>query len=687
MMHRFPHLFIILLISALALTNTLPESQPVTAQSEINLTAVQHLGGRGVPIDVKWSPDGELIAVSSGQGIWLYDPQLEDVRPLELPVLEDLDLFEPLSGGQLAWSPDGTRLAAGSGYFVPSVRGRYAFIWDVTTGEILHQFGSDVPSIEDETAREVAWSADGSQLAGFSRNEWWIWDAETGDEILNVAHEVSLFDDFRWSGNELIVHDNREFKRVKWNATTGELIGAFTTINNSNITSYASSDGVYVAKIDNENASVTIEDEESGEEVYTYEIFSERQFLPIFGLWSSDNSRFIAYIRTRQPEVIVLDVENRRAEMRLELSNRLSIEALGLSPDNQTLVLSTSPGLVATYDVATGEQIKEIWSSAGTLADIDWKPDGTQIITVSSNDTLVRVWDTTSGLPVTTLAGHDGWTFSVDWSPDGTTIATGDGSIGKAFPSTVRLWNAESGDSIAVMPIVSDVEDFGFIDEMLWSPDGSHLAAIRDSNQTGKTSLHVWDASGQNLIYELAPDRARVTPITWSADGRTIISGVMSLGVPLLFDDGTQTESALMWFDVEANDLVRELATSEFTMQLEMQPNGTLIANGQSGRDNRISFLDLAGNIQFETDLLPQRLTALAWHPDGELLATATLGSLVDPIIEIWQIQDSAVVQVLSFHAHLSFGTGITDLAWSADGNYLASSADDGQIIIWELGR
>ena len=220
---------------------------------------------------------------------------------------------------------------------------------------------------------------------------------------------------------------------------------------------------------------------------------------------------------------------------------------------------------------------------------------------------------------------------------------------------------------------------------MLWSPDGSYLAAVRDSNQTGQTSLYVWDALTQNLVYQLAPERARVHPITWNLDNQTIISGVMSLGIPLLFDDGTQTDSALMWFDIESGDLVRELATEEFTMQIDFQPSGTLIANGQSGRKNRISFLDLEGNLQFETDLLPQRLTALTWHPDGGLLATASLDSLVDPILDIWQIRDNAVVKVLSFHAHLSFGTGITDLAWSTDGNYLASSADDGQIIIWEL--
>ena len=95
---------------------------------------------------------------------------------------------------------------------------------------------------------------------------------------------VALFEDFRWEDNALTVHDNRELKRVKWDVNTGEILSAFTTINNSTITSYASADGMYVAKIDLENAWVIIEDEESGEEIYKYEIFSEQHFLPILGL-------------------------------------------------------------------------------------------------------------------------------------------------------------------------------------------------------------------------------------------------------------------------------------------------------------------------------------------------------------------------------------------------------------------
>lgn len=677
----------ILILIATLLFSNMPITPNVQAQSEIGLTPIQHLGGRGVPIDVRWSPDGELIAVSSGQSVWLYDAELNDVRALELPVLENLDLFEPLGAGKLAWSPDGKRLAAGSGYFVPSVRGRYALIWDVETGEILHQFGEDILSIENETAREVAWSADGTQLAGFSRNEWWIWDAETGEALINIEHSISLFEDFQWEGNELTVHDKRDFKRVSWDATTGELLGSFTTINNSNVTSYDSPDGAYVAKIDTDNAWAIIEDSDSGEELYKYEIFSEQRFLPILGLWSADSSHFIVYIRTRQPEIAVLDVEGSKEELRIELDRRVSIEAIGLSPDNQTLVVSTSPGVVRTYDVTTGEQIKEIWASAGTIADIDWSPDGSQIVSVSSNDTRVRVWDVATSEPVNLFTGHVGWIFSVAWSPDGSTIASGDGATGLAFPSTLILWDAATGAEVALTPIESTEEDFGFIDELLWSPDGSRLAAVRDSNQTGKTSLYVWDETTENLIFQLSPERARVTPIAWQNDNKTIVSGVMSLGVPLLLDDGTNTDSAVMWFDTEIGDLIRELATDEFTMQMSVEPDGQLIANGQSGRDNRIQFLNEGGDLLFETDLLPQRLTAMTWHPDGNIIATATLGNLVDPIIEIWQIQENRIVKVLSFSAHLSFGTGITDLAWSTDGQYLASSADDGQIIIWELSQ
>jgi WD40 repeat protein len=61
--------------------------------------------GRGTPYEVAFAPDGKLLAVASGIGIYLYDAaDLSEVRF----IATDTALFS------VAFAPDGRLLASGS---------------------------------------------------------------------------------------------------------------------------------------------------------------------------------------------------------------------------------------------------------------------------------------------------------------------------------------------------------------------------------------------------------------------------------------------------------------------------------------------------------------------------------------------------------------------------------------------
>jgi WD40 repeat protein len=660
---------------------------PTVQAQDLSFNHVKTLGGRGTPIDVSWSPNGETIAISSGVSVWLYDSQLHDVRPLELAQVDGLDIFESLSGGQLAWSPDGTKLAAGSGFFVQSVRGQFAYMWDVTTGDIVHTFGKTSDLVDDEAPREVAWSSDGDRMAGFSRTEFWVWDAETGDVLLNERHEITLFSDFEWTNdNTLQVLDTINLQQVSWDAETGEFINAINVGDSEGLVPVVSPDGILEARPDTQNAQVVIVERDSREELRTFEIFSEQRFLPIRTLWSADSSVLVTYITNRQPEIRIYDLETGDALFEITYPASARIEALDLNPDNKTLAVSLVPGIIEAWDIQSQQLINKRWSSVGVISDISWSPDGSRIVNSSSNDSTVRIWDVENETPLMALTGHDGWTFSAAWSPDGATIATGDAASSLAFPSTLRLWEADTGELISVTPIESDVDDFGFIQELEWSPDGTMILAIRDSNNTGKTFVRVYDVENNQELFALDPERARIIPALWAPDSSTFVGGVTSMGIPLLLDDGTRTDSALMRFDASSGELVEEMPTDELTVSMDWNLERNLIVNAQSGRENVLSFRDGAtGEHLFETEPQPQRFTETAWQPGGELLAVGTFLSLVEPIVEIWRVSDDSAVKISELSGHLSFGTGVTALEWSADGRFLATAADDGKIMVWEV--
>lgn len=90
------------LISSLLLSNTFAQDY---TQWELPAGAIARLGKGGVG-DIKYSPDGRLLAVASRIGIWLYDTT----------TYQEVALFTGNTFGitNTAFSPDGRILASGN---------------------------------------------------------------------------------------------------------------------------------------------------------------------------------------------------------------------------------------------------------------------------------------------------------------------------------------------------------------------------------------------------------------------------------------------------------------------------------------------------------------------------------------------------------------------------------------------
>ena len=72
---------------------------------------------------------------------------------------------------------------------------------------------------------------------------------------------------------------------------------------------------------------------------------------------------------------------------------------------------------------------------------VAFSPDGSRIVS-GSWDSTIRLWDAETGDAIGKLKGHPGFVFSVAFSPDGSRIVSG------SWNSTIRLWDAETGDGI-----------------------------------------------------------------------------------------------------------------------------------------------------------------------------------------------------------------------------------------------
>lgn len=147
-------------------------------------------GQIGFVNSVAFSPDGQIIAAAGG----CYEPiqhgvQLWDVASQE-PLLRLEDFDDTVFG--VAFSPDGKTLLTGGGNawgFGPGS----AQLWDVITGEMLHEFG--LPNQYDPstmmTVYNIAFSTDGTLAAaimGDGRVQ--VCEVDTGTErVVLIGHE------------------------------------------------------------------------------------------------------------------------------------------------------------------------------------------------------------------------------------------------------------------------------------------------------------------------------------------------------------------------------------------------------------------------------------------------------------------------------------------------------------------
>ena len=75
----------------------------------------------------------------------------------------------------------------------------------------------------------------------------------------------------------------------------------------------------------------------------------------------------------------------------------------------------------------------------------------------------MRVWDVDPQATLPVLRGHTGAIYPVAYSPDGRWLASG------SWDSTVRLWDAATGEPCATLPHPSIVWGLAF------GPDGTWL--------------------------------------------------------------------------------------------------------------------------------------------------------------------------------------------------------------------
>lgn len=367
-----------------------------------------------------------------------------------------------------------------------------------------------------------------------------------------------------------------------------------------------------------------------------------------------------------------------------------AVWSIAVHPNGELLASGGEGGMLILWDINTGEIRQQISDAhADTIYSLAFSPDGS-ILATGGADNRVRFWDSLTGELLADGAGeHTNWVSAIAFSPSGKQVASA------GADSRLILWDVATFAPIQSVTLTDDV----WIRGLTYSATGEMMALAGLDG-----TLRLWDAvNGRMLDSVYRGHQSGIWAVATSPFGNQFITGGLD-GAVIVWD-----------FTPPYRPATHAFITGREALSMAIHPNGESMAVGLSN-----GFIQL-WDINSKTPITRLNehevgVSALAYSPSGAFLASIDLNKR----LIIWDMTDTTIVYqaiineatltpmiVFADETHIYLageggllrvdipdgvitsisldGVGMTSLAMSKDGQWLALGMIDGDIVMLNL--
>jgi WD40 repeat protein/serine/threonine protein kinase/DNA-binding XRE family transcriptional regulator len=315
------------------------------------------------------------------------------------------------------------------------------------------------------------------------------------------------------------------------------------------------------------------------------------------------------------------------------------------SPNDRYLLSGDNVGTARIWDVQTGQELRRIPTSHGTILDLNFSPDGTMIV-LGYDESVATILSSTTGQQLQQLSGHLSAVWGATFTPDGRSVVTG------SYDKTVRIWDAQTGQQLrkitAPQPIAA----------LALSPDGKIIAT--GEGVAGPNSIRLWNMQTGAAIRTLSGHIDWLRRLDFSPDGTKLLSA--------------STDSTVRIWDVATGIELLKIAEPDWMQSAAFAPDGHTFIT--AGNDKIVRLRDSAtGRELLALNAHTDWIYGVAFAHDGRLVASAS----ADGTARIWNIKVWPGLPQFVGHSEQIAGAALT-----SDGKTLATVSSGLDVKVWD---